>query len=255
MSRISSDNVTDVVDDNNELARFREQWKAELNQRALASAANSASTTQDVVVRIPPAPAAATAPTSHVPVLSSATSLPVVTPAYTRAHYSGHTSKHTSKHLTSAIETYRSAVQSEQTGNMDEALRLYRQAFRLDTNVDKAYHTEELRLSALASLETSRERKRASTDLHVADLTKSVKRLSLPSSKTMVTGNLAEIISSFPSTLEFEPEDEKLGVPLRVLPDELLVLILKTLDTTSLERFAAVDKKARVLSLDSSIWR
>ena len=202
-------------------------------------------------------PTDSTAPPSHIPVQPSTTSLPVVTPAYTRAHYSGNTSTHVSKSLASALETYRSAVQAEQARDLDEALLLYRQAFRLDSNVDKAYHKEELRLAALmpADKVTPRERKRTSIDGHVADISKDIKRLSLPTSKTIVTGNLADIVSSFPPGVGFDSEDERRGVPLRLLPEELLVHILGFLDPTTVERFALVAKKARIVSLDSSIWR
>jgi F-box protein 9 len=41
---------------------------------------------------------------------------------------------------------------------------------------------------------------------------------------------------------------------LNKLPDELLVMIIVTLDTTSIERFARVCKKARILTLDPVIW-
>ena len=158
--------------DNEELSRFREQWKAEVKQRAQAQGAQSLSTKSPPIDSI--------APPNHVPVQPSTTSLPVVTPAYTRAHYSGNTSTHVSKSLASALETYRSAVQAEQARDLDEALLLYRQAFRLDSNVDKAYHKEELRLAALmpADKVTPRERKRTSIDGHVVDISKEIKRLS-----------------------------------------------------------------------------
>jgi len=42
---------------------------------------------------------------------------------------------------------------------------------------------------------------------------------------------------------------------LNILPDEMIVNILKYLDSNSLERFGSVNRKARVVSLDTSIWR
>lgn len=39
----------------------------------------------------------------------------------------------------SALEHYERAVQKESEGNLGESLKLYRQAFRMDDNVDKAY--------------------------------------------------------------------------------------------------------------------
>jgi F-box protein 9 len=71
----------------------------------------------------------------------------------------------------------------------------------------------------------------------------------------IVSGALARLLSAFPDALKFTPEDEGIPVPLEVLPDELLVFILGHLDCTALERFATVSKKARVLTLDASLWR
>lgn len=74
-------------------------------------------------------------------------------------------------------------------------------------------------------------------------------------SATTVTGTLASLLAAFPQDVSFEPEIEEESVPLRKLPDELLVMILKKLDPTSIERFAAISRKARLLALDSAIWR
>ncbi|KAF7794270.1 hypothetical protein EIP86_005403 [Pleurotus ostreatoroseus] len=65
------------------------------------------------------------------------------------------------------------------------------------------------------------------------------------------SGILSELVSVWPVGLAFEPEDEKVSVPLQMLPDELLVKILRYLDVPTLERFAVVDRKARVLTLDT----
>ena len=68
-------------------------------------------------------------------------------------------------------------------------------------------------------------------------------------------GALAGILRSFPESLEFLPENESEPVPLELLPDELLVHILCHLDATAIERFATVNRKARLVTLDSHIWR
>ena len=70
-----------------------------------------------------------------------------------------------------------------------------------------------------------------------------------------VTGTLASFVASWPAGLTFDPENELEGVPLQKLPDELLVHILMLLDHTTLERFATVNRKARVVTLDATIWR
>ena len=77
--------------------------------------------------------------------------------------------------------------------------------------------------------------------------------LSLPS-KNDGRGS-ARLLRGFPHILAFEREDEKEGTPLQTLPEELLILILRMLDPTSIERFAAVSRKAFALSLDNTIWR
>ena len=70
----------------------------------------------------------------------------------------------------------------------------------------------------------------------------------------IITGPLASLLENFARNLMFEPENEEEPVFLNKLPDELLVMIIVTLDTTSIERFARVCKKARILSLDPVIW-
>lgn len=71
----------------------------------------------------------------------------------------------------------------------------------------------------------------------------------------VITGIMADLISDFPEILSFEPEDEQESVPLRKLPDELLVMILRKLDPTSIERFATANRKARIVALEPSIWK
>jgi F-box protein 9 len=71
---------------------------------------------------------------------------------------------------------------------------------------------------------------------------------------SVTIGSLASLLADFAQNLMFEPENEEEPVLLNKLPDELLVMIIVTLDTTSIERFARVCKKARILTLDPVIW-
>ena len=71
----------------------------------------------------------------------------------------------------------------------------------------------------------------------------------------IITGTLATLLKGFPVDLKFEPENEKEPIFLNTLPEELLVLVISKLDPTSIERFASVSRRARVLSLDPGIWR
>ena len=77
--------------------------------------------------------------------------------------------------------------------------------------------------------------------------------LSLPSKND--GGGSATLLQGFPQILTFERENEEEGAPLQTLPEELLILILRMLDPTSIERFAAVCRRAFALSLDNTIWR
>lgn len=67
--------------------------------------------------------------------------------------------------------------------------------------------------------------------------------------------NIVKIVRTFPTDLRFEPENKDEPVLLDKLPEELLVLIISNLDATSVERFATLSRKARLVSLDAGIWR
>lgn len=71
---------------------------------------------------------------------------------------------------------------------------------------------------------------------------------------SVTTGSLTNILANVARNLVFEPENDKEPVFLNKLPEELLVMIMATLDTASVERFARVCKKARILTLDPVIW-
>jgi len=75
------------------------------------------------------------------------------------------------------------------------------------------------------------------------------------SGEALVTTKLYDILKALPNELAFQKENEQKHAPLTTLPDEVVVLILRKLDPTSIERFAAVSRKARVISLDPAIWR
>ncbi|KIJ55303.1 hypothetical protein M422DRAFT_219912 [Sphaerobolus stellatus SS14] len=200
--------------DTEELARFRQRWKEEIRSQHA------------------PAPAQA-----QVPAATGPTQPPVNAPRPARLRH--------------ALENYTSAVLEEQRGNYPEATRLYRNAFRQDPNVDKAYHREELlRQQGLPASDP---------------LSKAFSHLTfsgpkdLPPENEHVNHSLEIFLRSWPPGLRFEPENEAKRVPIAKLPDELIIHILfgfaRNLDTSSIERFAMVCRRARVLSLDNSLWR
>lgn len=66
---------------------------------------------------------------------------------------------------------------------------------------------------------------------------------------------VSKIIQGVLQPLTFEPQEETEPVEITRIPDEVLVYILRFLDHGSIERFASISRKARVLTLDSTIWR
>ncbi|KAI0642133.1 hypothetical protein C8Q79DRAFT_1014003 [Trametes meyenii] len=261
---------TAVSDEPEELVRFRQQWIEEVRGK------KKVSLQQDTT----PTPAASSSspevqPPSHLPPVHQAPhrrfshGTPSSPPAPKKASTSV-TPAPFGPALQRAVEVYRKAVQHEQRAELDDALRLYRTAFRMDNNVDRAYHMVEeemLRKAAVipssAPLKTHH-RKISSTAGAVDVLAQGIQNLGLNVSsvpvahvrgESFVTGTLASLISSWPGNLTFEVEDEQEGVPIKHLPDELLVMVLRLLDHTALERFGRVNRKARVVSLDASIWR
>jgi F-box protein 9 len=115
--------------------------------------------------------------------------------------------------------------------------------------VDHAYQYEQM----LSSIQHAREESSSIDSLSASVETFALKPVDseVPS---VTTGPLASLLANFARNLMFEPENEEEPVFLNKLPDELLVMIIVTLDTTSIERFARVCKKARILTLDPVIW-
>lgn len=250
-----------------ELARFREQWKAEVRERQSATSGvqtqpvPGTSTAAERI--IPAARSDASAKTATItntlsasPSRGPATHVVAGAPAVTTHASHGHS--HLSPSLAHAVEVYRKAVFHEQHSQLDEALRLYRQAFRLDANVDRAYFIEEQRTHERSAAQPPSHRKAPST-VSADEVTRDAQKLELhkdSKDKSIVTsGFLAQVLKSFPENLVFQPENEKEGLPINLIPDELVLQILRILDYTTIERFAAVSRKARMLSLDSAIWR
>lgn len=257
-----------------ELARFREQWKADLDMRR-----KRAGSTQ-----------AAPAPSGEIPTTSISEAIkndktvtshakrPIqsVTPTAVDAGAGSSRGPGLTAPLppsaSKALEIYRNAVAHEQCSELDDALRLYRQAFRIHEDVARLYERIESHslhvkpIDSAAFAQAQRNQHKASVDMvrlahdmdrmHVSADASGSLAVTLPAHHGIVTGTLATIMAPWGALeLKFEPEDEKQPVHLQTLPEELLVHVLEFLDTTSLERFALVNRKARVLTLDSALWR
>ncbi|TFK29703.1 hypothetical protein FA15DRAFT_663871 [Coprinopsis marcescibilis] len=248
-----------------ELARFRNEWRAEVQRKKAleghgkgkepetqlqADSELKPANLSASINRPPPriantATSSAAQPVERHPVIVDGDMAAVVT---------------ASGRLKNALDIYKQAIFHEQKGELDSALVRYRQAFRLDPNVDRAYHLAELWQSKHKAHREDSELQTVimqSTDL--PGLASGLQKLALKTTtgdgKTLgVTGSLAKLVSEFPSDLLFEPEDEKQPVHINILPPELLYDILRKLDVSSLERFARVSRRARVLALDPVYW-
>nr|XP_019046593.1 hypothetical protein I302_05343 [Kwoniella bestiolae CBS 10118]OCF25523.1 hypothetical protein I302_05343 [Kwoniella bestiolae CBS 10118] len=183
----------------------------------------------------------------------------------------------------SAIQIYQRAIESEQSGKLNEALILYRRAFKLDDDVDRTY-ARSLKSKSLSSSvqhpssDADIPPTPSSTDIispapptiepysfarHIQtapDYEKSHPPPSLPTPTTQTT-SLSPLTKLFndlpvpPSELSFQPEEEELPCPITKLPSELFEPILMNLDVTSIERFGSACWKSRWLTHVSLTWR
>lgn len=242
-----------------DLSKFREEWREEVRLRQAATEKrrsdvaynHSNSPPQDhpyAPSRAPNTPSECAASTKlSGPSLSSsavATSAVECSPGET----------HVGPSVVHAVDVYRIAIRYEQDGLLDEALKHYRKAFRLDANVDAAYHREEQRKLPSAVVPV-RHQKTTSIGKAVAIAGDSATMENDLNEDPWPSGTLRKLIANFPSDLTFQPDNEQEGVPLNLVPDELLLQVLRCLDTVSVARFAKTCRKALVVSLDSSIWR
>jgi len=111
--------------ESSELANFRAEWRAELESRKRARQASASAT--NIVEHAPSSFLYSTTrplQQTRKPTLV-AQSHPVITPDGEIID------EKQGKALTSALSVYKQAIQYEQAGDLDQALTLYRQAFRM----------------------------------------------------------------------------------------------------------------------------
>ncbi|KAJ7782058.1 hypothetical protein DFH07DRAFT_792437 [Mycena maculata] len=237
-----------------ELARFREEWKREVQQKLNHSSVPSAGPLPEYEIPEDTSSGTATPHSGPGPSSTTISGSPTAFASTPSGYFNNSTVPSAIRH---ALSIYQRAVQHEQSGQLDEALALYRQAFRMEPNVDKAYHTQEMLASISAAQTQSVTSAKPGED--VDQLGKVLQRAVVIKSGEehggVVTGTLASLIESFPQDLVFEPEDEEQPMHLNILPEEILIVIIRKLDHTTIERFAAVSRKARLLTLDPGVWR
>ncbi|OCF60933.1 hypothetical protein L486_00577 [Kwoniella mangroviensis CBS 10435] len=192
----------------------------------------------------------------------------------------------------SAIQIYQRAIESEQSGKLNEALMLYRKAFKLDDDIDRTYAISlKNKSTAIAQdskfQETELPPTPSSSDIisskppsiepysfarHIqtapdyekthlpapASTTTSLPALSRPAESVYPISPLTRMFNnlSIPSNeLTFHPDEEELPCPITKLPNELFEPILMNLDVTSIERFGSACWKSRWLTHVSLAWR
>ncbi|KAK9433613.1 hypothetical protein V1505DRAFT_320419 [Lipomyces doorenjongii] len=137
-----------------------------------------------------------------------------------------------------ALKIYELAVEKERDGNLSDALKFYRQSFRLDDSVDKLYKNKHFPSSAFTKRAPSPSKKATTS--------------TLPTDKT------TSLLSDY-SHLEAEPEDQALPSPLIKLPNEITNTILRTLAVLDLSSFTKTSYTCRKLAFlaysDSMLWR
>ncbi|WVQ77810.1 hypothetical protein IAR50_007500 [Cryptococcus sp. DSM 104548] len=288
------------IDEDEELERFRAQWRQELLAKKSeggaggATAAAQISPTKEIkqAQEVEEVDGKGEGKEAVSPKATKAQQLPTfqdedddtpivgplahaAAPAINRAH----APKKTLTHKERAVQIYAKAVESEQSGQLNEALIHYRRAFKMDDEVDKLY----TRSMAKASADQIAEKAAISEDLmpeipnssdivsssapaeepysfqrHIqldADYDKSSARPTVATAHKSPLSTMLESLPISPWEFAFLPEDEKLPIPIANLPAELIDPILAHLDVIWIERFASTCWRARYLTSGSMAWR
>ncbi|KAI0075306.1 hypothetical protein K474DRAFT_1709112 [Panus rudis PR-1116 ss-1] len=293
MTGLSS--ATKVEDPEEQLARFREQWKAEVRQRlqqskgtaadaSTSTGGNSLPSTSEHVkaaVEVPTSPPFRPAKSDTIPV--TLTSLPTSTSPSTTTAAQPHVpisppraTSHAPIPLElghkqrAAVDVYRQAIAMEQSGKLDEATELYRKAFRMHDQVDRVFRTLEAQQQWIIEPTHHHPHPRdrhshppkhghghgRTSSRDMTHITEGMRTMEVSlRGHKFKTTSLPSLISAWPYELTFEPEDEREPIAINKLPDELLLYILSFLDVTSIERFGSVNRKARLITLDPYLWR
>jgi len=276
--------------DEDELERFRQEWRAEVKGRkGLGREAGVVQIKAEWPKRsgkqpdtAPKSPEIDQSPkkTTTSPIAGTARlpkSFPDRSPTQTARSLDAGPSR--PKKAYSAVQLYAQAVENEQSGQLNDALMLYRRAFKIDgesppiyyesaahqaDNVDRVYQKS---LPKYAPEEEETETP-TSTDIVSAavpqDEAYSFQRhlqfqpdyeKTKTARKRSPLSILIDKASVPPQEAEFKPEEEDKPFPLALLPPELLEPIFNNLDVRALERFGTTCWHARLLSSRADIWK
>ncbi|KAI5816067.1 hypothetical protein BZA77DRAFT_314287 [Pyronema omphalodes] len=294
--------------DESELSAFRRQWQAEVSARKSGTSTKTSGDSKHArpgtSQRRPSATAAPTSPTARrasvtaarrpsvtAPVVAgpssvssaaasaaapgsgfagpSASNIPMPAPVTTGFPSPTPLKTGSKKTPQSALEHYEAAVEREASGDLGESLKLYRQAFKLDDRVDKAYKEKYFPAvkktvdSAIAAVKSGEKEKGAGTRKEkeegmpsMSEMVKSFASLGIEvERKPVVGGRKTEATEE---EEQEEEEGEKKFCLLAEVPGELLLQILRHLalmDVAAYVRLGQVCKHlCYVVSSEESIW-
>ncbi|EKD00422.1 F-box domain-containing protein [Trichosporon asahii var. asahii CBS 8904] len=179
-----------------------------------------------------------------------------------------------------AVEVYTQAVEAEQQGRLNDALKLYRQAFKMDDGVDRAYQREARARAEVEANTAAAAEEEGATSADIVDprgpsereyqftrhiqLEADYARPLAPTSRlTALIDKYAHVKGVNPATgeewehsrlEEFAPLDAELPLPIANLPAEILDRIFRHLDVGAVERFGSTCWRARLLTEHTSLW-
>lgn len=197
-----------------ELARFRAEWKADLNNRLKQTWGGKPEPSQEASA--PSSTGVANEDVGGTAELKRPAK-PILSPTLPDAGFGTVIADALHPAQARALEIYRKAVAHEQRSELDEALRLYRQAFRINEDVARLYERLEYQSLHIKRVDGSRlPHHHAPVDSAVGHLAQGLENVhvssdasgglavTLPANHGVVTGTLASVMAAWdPLALEF----------------------------------------------------
>ncbi|KAL8930718.1 MAG: hypothetical protein Q9208_000259 [Pyrenodesmia sp. 3 TL-2023] len=164
---------------------------------------------------------------------------------------------HTLHEPQTALEHYEKAIEREDQGNLGDSLKLYRQAFRLDSGVDRIYKNKHYPASTAKIKPTSA--KASNTPVVPAPVPNTAHHsLDGPSTNSINQLIASFFTSSIPTASPPTEGSPPLPCPIAHLPSEIITeVLLRTAiaDIASFARFSRVCKRlAYLVATEDRIW-